>query len=125
MVTSGFPSLLILIFQEMSKMKIHVKAALLSALVLPGLGQLYKGDRIKGVLLIVSVNIFIMVALFMLIRYVAPLILSARMNGAFDAKFFLERLHGGGPAVRLLLAAFCGLWMYSWIDAALGKKGKE
>ena len=106
-------------------MKIHVKAALLSALVLPGLGQLYKGDRTKGVLLIVSINIFIMVALYMLIRYVAPLILSSRMNGAFDTQVILERLHGGGPAVRLLLAAFCGLWMYSWIDAAVGRSEKE
>jgi TM2 domain-containing membrane protein YozV len=125
MVTSGLPSLLILIFQEMTKMKIHVKAALLSALVLPGLGQLYKGERIKGVLLIVIVNIFIMVSLYMLIRNVAPLIVASQMNGALDTKLILERLHGGGPAVRLLLAAFCGLWMYSWIDAALVKKGKE
>ena len=106
-------------------MKIHVKAALLSALVLPGLGQLYKGDRTKGVLLIISVNIFIMVALYMLIRHVAPLILSSRMNGAFDTQVILERLHGRGPAVRLLLAAFCVLWMYSWIDAAVGKSEKE
>jgi TM2 domain-containing membrane protein YozV len=106
-------------------MKIHIKAALLSALVLPGLGQLYKGERIKGVLLIVIVNIFIMVALYMLIRNVAPLIVASQMNGALDTKLLLERLHGGGPAVRLLLAAFCGLWMYSWIDAALGKSVKE
>lgn len=106
-------------------MKIHLKAALLSAFVLPGLGQLYKGDRIKGVILIVSVNIFIMVALFMLIRYVAPLILSSQMNGALDTRMILDRLHGGGPAVRLLLAAFCGVWIYGWIDAALGKREKE
>jgi TM2 domain-containing membrane protein YozV len=106
-------------------MKIHIKAALLSALVLPGLGQLYKGERIKGVLLIVIVNIFIMVALYMLIRNMAPLIVASQMNGALDTKLILERLNGGGPAVRLLLAAFCGLWMYSWIDAALGKSVKE
>jgi TM2 domain-containing membrane protein YozV len=106
-------------------MKIHIKAALLSALVLPGLGQLYKGERIKGVLLIVIVNIFIMVALYMLIRNVAPLIVASQMNGVLDTRLILERLHGGGPAIRLLLAAFCGLWMFSWIDAALGKSGKE
>jgi hypothetical protein len=106
-------------------MKVHVKAALLSALILPGLGQLYKGERIKGAILIVSVNIFILIALYMVLRSMAPLILSARMNGVSDPQMVLERLQGGGPAVRLLLAAFCGLWIYSWIDAALGKRGKE
>ena len=106
-------------------MKFHVKAALLSALVLPGLGQLFKGDRTKGVILIVCVNIFVIIALYMVIRYVAPLILSARMNGVSDTQMILERLHSGGPAVRLLLASFCGLWIYSWTDAALGKPGKE
>jgi hypothetical protein len=106
-------------------MKFNVKAALLSALVLPGLGQLYKGERIKGAVLIVLVNIFIMIALYMLLRFVAPLILSAQMNGAFDMRMIFEKLQSGGSAVRLLLAAFCGLWLYSWVDAALGNPRKQ
>ena len=38
-------------------MNIDIKAALLSALVFPGLGQLYKGDRVKGMIILVCVNI--------------------------------------------------------------------
>lgn len=106
-------------------MKIHVKAALLSALVLPGLGQLYKGEKVKGVILIIIVNIFILAALYMILKYLAPLILSAQMKGESDTIKILEHLNSGGPGVRLLLAIFCGLWMYSWIDAALGNPRKE
>jgi TM2 domain-containing membrane protein YozV len=106
-------------------MKINAKAALLSALIFPGLGQLYKGDRIKGVILIVFANIFILAALYFVLRYVAPLILSAQMSGVYDTNKIIEHLNSGGPAVRLLLAAFCGLWFYSWIDALVGKTRKE
>jgi hypothetical protein len=106
-------------------MKIHVKAALLSAFILPGLGQLYKGDRVKGVIIIVLVNIFLLLALVQLLREMAPVILAAKMSGEFDARKGLEHLQTGGPAARLLLAAFCGLWLYALIDAALGKKEKE
>ena len=106
-------------------MKIHLKAALLSAFVLPGLGQLYKGDRVKGVILIVLVNIFLLLALVLVLREMAPLILSAKMSGEYDASKVLEHLQTAGPTARFLLAAFCGLWLYGLIDAALGKKGKE
>jgi len=106
-------------------MKIHVKAALLSAFVLPGLGQLYKGDRVKGVIIIVLVNVFLLLALFLVLREMAPLIIAARISGEFDASRVLEHLQTAGPTARLLLAAFCGLWLYGLIDAALGKKAKE
>jgi len=106
-------------------MKIHVKAALLSAFVLPGLGQLYKGDRVKGVIIIVLVNIFLLLALVLVLREMAPLILAAKMSGEIDAGKVLKHLQAAGPTARLLLAAFCGLWLYGLIDAALRKKGKE
>lgn len=106
-------------------MKINVKAALMSALILPGLGQLYKGEKIKGVILIVLVNIFILAAFFMVLKYVGPLLVSAGLNGKIDPNMVLERLHTGGAAVRYLLAAFCGLWLYSWIDAGLVKPRKQ
>jgi len=106
-------------------MKIHVKAALLSAFVLPGLGQLYKGDRVKGVIIIVLVNIFLLLALFLVLRDMVPLILAASMSGDYDASKVLEHLQTAGPTARLLLASFCGLWLYGLLDAALGKKGEE
>jgi TM2 domain-containing membrane protein YozV len=106
-------------------MKIYLKAALLSAFVLPGLGQLYKGEKVKGVIIIVLVNIFLLLALILVLREMAPLILSAKMSGEYDASKILEHLQTAGPTARLLLAAFSGLWLYGTVDAALGKKEKE
>ena len=107
-------------------MKIHVKEALLSAFVFPGLGQLFKGNRLKGLIIIGSVNILLAILFYLILRQLAPLIVSAQQSGgAFDTTKIIERLHTGSPVIRYLLSAFCGLWLYSWIDAAVGKRGPE
>jgi len=106
-------------------MKIHVKEALLSAFVFPGLGQLYKGSRLKGLIIIGSVNILLAILFYLILRQLAPLIISAQESGSFDTTKIIERLHTGSPVIRYLLSAFCGLWLYSWIDAAVGKRGPE
>lgn len=103
-------------------MQIHVKAALLSAFVLPGLGQIYKGDKLKGAIIIVLVNIFLLLAVFLVLRELGPLIVSAKLTGTYDATKIMERLQEKSPAARYLLTTFGGLWLYSWVDAALGKK---
>ena len=106
-------------------MKLNVKAALLSALILPGLGQLYKGEKVKGAVLIIIVNIFLLTAVYMVLKYAAPLIISAGAGGKVDANQIIDRLHHGGPAVRTLLTFFCALWLYGWIDAAVDKSRRE
>ena len=106
-------------------MKIHVKEALLSAFVFPGLGQLYKGNRLKGLIIIGSVNILLAILFYLVLRQLAPLIFSAQKSSSFDTTKIIERLHTGSPVIRYLLSAFCGLWLYSWIDAAVGKRGPE
>lgn len=106
-------------------MKIHVKEALLSAFLFPGLGQLFKGNRLKGLIIIGSVNILLAILFYLILRQLAPLILSAQESGVYDTTKIIERLRTGTPAIRILLSVFCGLWLYSWIDAAVGKKGPE
>ena len=106
-------------------MNIHIKAALLSALVFPGLGQLYKGERVKGVIIFVWVNILLLVLFCLVLQQLIPLILSGQESGVTDLTKILGRLRPGSPLFRLLLAASCGLWFYSWIDAAMGKKRQE
>jgi hypothetical protein len=106
-------------------MNINIKAALLSALVFPGLGQLYKGERVKGVIIFVWVNILLLVLFSLVLQQLMPFILSSQQSGVTDLTKILERLRPGSPLVRLLLAAFCGLWFYSWIDAAMRKKRQE
>ncbi len=106
------------------RMQVHLKAALLSALVLPGLGQLYKKDRVKGVVLLVLVNIFLICAVFFVLQGMGQLFVGVRLTGSADAAKILENLHARYPAVRLLLAGFLALWAYGVADALLsGKKG--
>jgi TM2 domain-containing membrane protein YozV len=106
-------------------MKIHIKAALLSALIFPGLGQFYKDDRVKGVILFVCVNILLLIIICLALQQLLPLIYSAQGSGFSNTTKILERLHPGGPVVRVLLAMLGGFWFYSWIDAAVGKKKGE
>lgn len=100
-------------------MQLHIKALLLSALVLPGLGQLYKGEKVKGIILVLLVNIFLLVALFLVLRTLGPTIIMANISGKPDAAALLEQLRTKAPVARWLLAAFSGLWLYSAFDAAL------
>jgi TM2 domain-containing membrane protein YozV len=106
-------------------MRIHIKAALLSAFVFPGLGQLIKGNRIKGMILIGFVNIFLLILVCLILQQLLPIILTPQNSNVLDMKSIMERMHAGGPAIRLISAALCGIWMYGWIDAAVGKPGKE
>ena len=104
-------------------MKLHIKAALLSAFVLPGLGQLYKGSKVKGGIIIALVNLFLLVALFVVLQGMGELLVTARLSGMAAAERVMEGLRGGqGPTVKIALAAFAGLWIYSVFDALAGKE---
>ncbi len=108
-------------------MRIYVKAGILSAFVLPGLGQLYKGARIKGGILIGLVNIFLLAALFLVMKGMGNLLVTARLSGMDAAGKVLDRLRDQSPAGRLLLAAFFAVWAYGVIDAlfAEGDTGRK
>lgn len=102
-------------------MKINVKAALLSAFVLPGLGQIVSGRRVKGAVIIVLANVFLLAAFVVLLRGMGPVLLEARLTGQVDAVGIANKLEAGAPAARGLLAVFAGLWFYAVIDALLGR----
>lgn len=106
-------------------MQLHIKALLLSGLVLPGLGQLYKGNKAKGIILVLLVNIFLLVALFLVLRTLGPTIIMANISGKPDAAALLEQLRTKAPVARWLLASFFGLWLYAAVDAALRPSAGE
>lgn len=103
-------------------MQTNIKAALLSGLVLPGLGQLYKGCRIKGAMLIGLVNLFLIGALLLSLQGIGKIIVSSKTPGAPDLQQVLETMRTDTPGAKWLLAAFFGLWLYGVIDALLAKK---
>lgn len=98
-------------------MKVYVKAGILSAFVLPGLGQIYKGARVKGAVLIGLVNIFLLASLFMVMKGMGELLVTARISGMDAAEKVLDGLKVKGPAGRILLVSFLAIWAYGVFDA--------
>lgn len=94
----------------------NIKAALLSAFVVPGLGQISKGEKLKGMIIITIVNLILLGAFFMVLQTTGQL-MAAKVSGASDPAIILEHLKSKSPAARGLLAVFFGLWIYAVIDA--------
>ena len=101
-------------------MKERIKCVALSAFVLPGLGQLCRGRRLKGGIMIALDNIFILAALFVALRSISKLMLAGRV-GPVDAQRVLAGIQTDAPYARWMLGGFLLLWIYGVVDAALDK----
>lgn len=103
-------------------MKINIKAALLSAFILPGIGQLYKGDRVKGAIMLVLVNIFMLLSLFLVLRKMGSFLITARVSGPQEALLLLDNITKTSPEIGWLLTGFALLWGIGVVDAAKPSK---
>jgi hypothetical protein len=103
-------------------MKLNVKAALLSAFVLPGLGQIVRGERVKGGILIALANIFLLGAFFLVLKGMGPVLLEAQLAGSVDPNAVTQKLAAGAPAARVLLACFAALWCFAVVDALVDRR---
>lgn len=111
-------------------MKRTIIAVLMSALVLPGLGQLYLGRKARGVIIILLVNLLLLLTVFILLKGLAPVIASKMLAGTFDAHDVLSALQGVTGFAQALLAGFALLWVYSIVDLLVcrntgGQSGTE
>lgn len=100
-----------------------ITALLLSTLLLPGLGQLYLGRKIMGGILLVLVNLVLLLALFVLLRGLSPVIAAQIAGDAIsitpsDVMKALDGAKGFGKAV---LAAFFLVWAFSIADILKSK----
>jgi hypothetical protein len=102
-------------------MPLAVKAFLLSALVFPGLGQLYKQDRRKGVILILLANLLLGVV------FLSGMI---HFSQAYMMAFYPEPLTWeiirpllitvfSRPLFWVPFMALVGLWAFAAVDAGL------
>lgn len=93
-------------------------ALLLSALVLPGLGQLYLGRKLIGGILIVLINFILILALFVVLRGLSPVIASKIAGGAISISpsEVMKALDGATGFGKAVLAAFFLVWTYSVVD---------
>jgi hypothetical protein len=106
-------------------MKIYVKAALLSAFVLPGLGQIYKGAKVKGGIMIGLVNVFLLAAFFLVMKGMGALLVTARLSGPDAAENVIAGLRDKVPGVKLLSVVFFFLWAYGAVDALFREEVKD
>ncbi|MDD2853745.1 MAG: hypothetical protein PHY09_17805 [Desulfuromonadaceae bacterium] len=95
-----------------------VTALLLSALVLPGLGQLYLGRKTVGGIIIVLVNLILLLSLFVLLRGLSPLLASHLAGGTIGITpaEVMNALEGSSVFGKAVLAAFFIIWAYSVAD---------
>lgn len=96
-------------------------ALLLSALVLPGLGQLYLGRKVKGIALILIVNLLMLLALFVLLKGLSPTIAAKLASGTVGTGDLLAGVQGVAGFGKALLAAFALVWAFSVTDLLRGR----
>lgn len=101
----------------------RISALLLSALVMPGLGQLYLGRKMIGGILIVLVNLILILALFVLLRGLSPLIAAKIAGGAISITpaEVMNALDGASGFGKAVLAAFFLVWAFSVADILRAK----
>lgn len=103
----------------------NFKAFLLSAFLLPGIGQLYKGDKVKGMVFLVLVNIFLLGSVFVVMRKMGAFLLTAKVSGAGEALQLLEKMNRTSPEIGWMLAGFVMIWGVSAADALFAKPGTQ
>jgi TM2 domain-containing membrane protein YozV len=101
-------------------MRLAVKPFLLSAFVFPGLGQLYKEDRMKGVLLLVSANLLLALLLLAGVMVFSQEYMTAVYPAALNAENLrvLFKLVISRPLFYLPAAIFLAIWGFAAMDAA-------
>lgn len=99
--------------------KENIKAALLSGLVLPGLGQILRGRRVKGGILLLLVTVLLIAAMLVLASLFQDLLHASRLAGGMDGAVLAERLRARAPSALWMGIAFLCLWCYAVADALL------
>jgi TM2 domain-containing membrane protein YozV len=102
-------------------MRENIKAALLSALVLPGVGQIYRGRKLKGGILVLLVTILLLAVAILLVAALREFIHAMRLSGDMDSTLAAGLLRSWAPAGLWLGGAFFCLWVYGVADALLDR----
>jgi len=93
-----------------------MRALLLNAFVLPGLGQLYLGRKVVGIALIMLVNLLLLLALFVVLKGASPLIAAKLTSGSLGSAETLSALDSVAGYGRALLAAIAAVWGFALVD---------
>jgi hypothetical protein len=105
--------------------KKNIKAALLSALVFPGIGQIYKGCKAKGFIIISAVNILFLITFALMLRDIYQLILSGDLTSTPDPVIMAKRIIRETPGLNWLMGTILCVWLYGIADALFGGSGNR
>ena len=101
-------------------MKENVKAALLSALVLPGVGQFYRGRTVKGGVLVALVSIVLLIFVILAFQAVQDILHVVQITGRIDNIAVVDSLRDRLPAFLWLGGILFCIWTYGIFDAFFG-----
>jgi hypothetical protein len=100
-------------------MRRAIIAFLLSALIFPGLGQLYNQDRRKGIFLVLAANVLIgglfLLALILISREYTAVYYPRPLTMEIFQSLLLDT--AANPLFWLPLGLFIALWGYAAVDA--------
>jgi TM2 domain-containing membrane protein YozV len=100
-------------------MKKRILSPLLSAFVIPGLGQLVNGQIVKGSLLLGGVTMLFVLAVFKLVHDAMQALQSVpnpQMNREFMNQVMESMARQNHTLLLVLFAIFVALWAYSVVD---------
>jgi len=97
-------------------MKRTVIALLLNAFILPGAGQLYIGRKVKGVVLVMAVNLLLLAALFFMLKISSPVIAAHLGGTAITPQQIMTAVQPYAFWAKLLLSALLAVWGYGLLD---------
>ncbi len=100
-------------------MRQKITAFLLSALVFPGLGQLYNQDRRKGVILVLATNgllgLLLLVGLFLFSREYTDVFYPRPITLEVGRQLLADTV--SHPVFLVFFALLLAVWSYSIVDA--------
>jgi hypothetical protein len=105
--------------------KKNIKAALLSGLVFPGIGQIYKGCKVRGFILILAVNFLFLIAFALILRDIYQLVLSGDLTSTPDPVIMAKHIISETPGLNWLMGTLLCVWLYSIADALFARCGKR
>jgi hypothetical protein len=105
-------------------MRQKIAAFLLSALVFPGLGQLYNQDRRKGIILVLAANgllgLVLLTGLILFSREYTLVFFPRPLTGEMVKMLLLDTLTH--PVFWLPFGLLLALWGYAMVDAVRGAR---